>query len=131
MVKLTPTLEQIEQLRKTAPAGPIVITNLLRFKPNGGREAYAAYLRAAKAANVDHDIQGPEVIFVGQAVEDVGTGELWDYVIIARYPCFEDFARVVSNPAYQETEETRQRALDRTIMLVTSPHTISDFLGEG
>ena len=62
MVKLTPTLDEIEALRRTAPAGPIVITNLLRFKPNGGRAAYAAYLQAAHAANVNHSIPGPEVI---------------------------------------------------------------------
>ena len=71
MVKLTPTVEEIEALRKTIPPGPVVIVNLLKFKPQGGREAYVRYLKEAGRASYP----GVEIVYAGTAVRDVGGGE--------------------------------------------------------
>jgi hypothetical protein len=116
-MKLSPGLEEIEVLRKSAPAGPILVINLLRFRP--GDEAKAAYGRyLAKARPAGHP--DCEVIHSGPAFHDFGAGEAWDYVIIARYPRFDDFASTVTNAAWIDAARERPDALDRTLMIVTS-----------
>jgi hypothetical protein len=126
MIKLTPTIEEIEALRTHVPPGPVVIVNLLKFRPDGGREAYARYLRAAQAAS----FPGVEILHAGAALRDVAAGEPWDYVIIARYPDFAAFAGVVTHPAYQlDADAHRPAALEKTIMLVTQPGSLAAFPG--
>ena len=118
MVKLTPTIEEIDALRKTIPRGPVVIVNLLKFKPGTGREAYRRYMAAARPAS----FPGVEILYAGAAWRDVGTGEDWDFVILARYPDFENFAATVTHPTYQvDAAAHRPAALEKTIMMVTQP----------
>lgn len=124
MAKLTPTVEEIEALRKTIPPGPVVIVNLLKFKPEGGREAYVRYLQEASRASYP----GVEIVYAGNAVRDVGGGEDWDYVIIARYPDFDKFAAAVTAKEYQvDADAHRPAALEKTIMMVTQPNSIQDY----
>lgn len=124
MNKLTPTIEEIEALRRTVPPGPVVIVNLLKFKPGGGRAAYARYMEAARAAA----FPGVEILHAGVAVGDVAAGEDWDYVILARYPDFDAFAGAVTHPAYQiDAAAHRPDALEKTLMLVTRPESLEAF----
>ena len=124
MTKLTPTIEEIEALRKTTPPGPVVIVNLLKFKPEGGREAYVRYLKEAARASYP----GVEIVYAGTAVKDVGGGEDWDYVIIARYPDFTYFAEAVTAKAYQvDADSHRPAALEKTIMMVTQPASLQAY----
>lgn len=124
MIKLTPTVEEIDALRKTMPPGPVVIVNLLKFKPEGGREAYVRYMKAASKASYP----GVEILYTGVARKDVGGGEDWDYVILARYPNFEEFAKAVTHPAYQiDADSHRPAALEKTIMMVTQPASFEDY----
>ena len=127
MIKLTPTVEEIDALRATAPEGPVIIVNLLKLKP--GADAKAAYMAYSQATAPARD-PNMEIVYAGAALKDVGGGEDWDYVIMARYLAFEDFARVVTHPAYQgEAASHRPAALERTIMLITWPMTSADFFG--
>lgn len=117
MTKLGPTLEEIERLREQAPDGPIMVVNLLKFRVGAeGRRAYARYLDgAADATHPDCAL-----IHAGPAFHDFGAGEGWDYVIIARYPCFEDFAWTVTQDSWQvDGARHRPDALEKTLMIVT------------
>lgn len=116
MTKLGPTREEIEASRAAAPDGPVAIVNLLRFKPGVGRAGYARYLAgAAGAAHPDCT-----VLHAGPAFHDCGTGEDWDYVILARYPRFADFADTVAHEAWQvDGARHRPDALERTLMIVS------------
>ena len=116
VTKISPTAEELAELAKTIPPGPIVIINLIKFKP--GEEARAAYVRymegSRPAANPDM-----EVIHAGKAAGDVGAGEDWDYSIIARYRQFADFVGVVTSDAWREADRHRAQAIARTLMIVT------------
>lgn len=118
MTKLGPTREEIERLRATAPHGPVTVINLLKFRSDpDGRAAYARYL--AGAAEATH----PDCVLVhaGPAFHDFGAGEAWDYVIIARYPRFDDFAWTVTQDAWQvDGARHRPDALEKTLMIVSS-----------
>ena len=50
MTKLSPTVEEIEAMRKEVPPGPVVMVNLVRFKPGGGKAAYGEYIKATSGA---------------------------------------------------------------------------------
>lgn len=114
--KLTPTRSEIEELRFSLPPGPVVIINLLKFKPGQrAREAYARYMQGAAAAS--HPDM--EVIHAGKCALDMGAGEDWDYSIIARYRNFEDFVSVVEHPAWQAADKHRAEALERTVFIAS------------
>lgn len=125
MQKLTPTVAEIEALRATIAPGPVVIVNLLKFKAAGGRAAYARYLaEASKCAYPDM-----ELVYAGAAFADFGAGEDWDFVIIARYPEYANFAATVSHPIYQiDAHAHRPAALEKTLMLITQPAGMMEYL---
>lgn len=128
MPKLTPTVEEIEALRHTIAPGPVVIVNLLKFKPEGGRAAYARYMQEASRCAYP----GVEIIHAGAAARDMGGGEDWDYVIIARYPDYHSFAAAVSDPIYQtDADAHRPAALEKTVMLVTQPTALREYFKPG
>ncbi len=87
---------QIEKMMEPGPDGPIVMVNLLKFKPKAiykdgrastltGREAYALYANA-----VTQYIQtfGGRILFGGDVTHlTLGVvDELWDEVALAEYP---------------------------------------------
>lgn len=124
-MKLGPTPAEIEKLRPNAPEGPVMIVNLLKFRPGEeGRRAYGRYL--AGAAGATHP--DCELVHADPAFHDFGAGETWDYVIIARYPRFDDFAWSVTQDAWQlDGARHRPDALEKTLMLVTS---VGDLRGD-
>jgi hypothetical protein len=120
MRKLSPTIEEIEALRKTMPPGPVVMVNLLKFKPDGGRDAYAKYMQAATPAAP----AGMRVVYSGKAGTDMAAGEDWDFVILAEYASFDSFANFITGRIYQEQAIPRRpEALEKTEVseIVDSP----------
>ena len=116
-VKLTPTPEEIESLSQRIGSGPVTIVNLLKFRDGeAGRAAYRRYMTASRPASSPR----VEILYAGRAIADVGGGEDWDYIIIARYPDFADFAGTVTHPAYQvDAAAHRPEALEKTVMIVS------------
>lgn len=117
MPKLGPTREEIAGLRARAPDGPIAVINLLKFQPGtDGLAAYARYMAGARAA-AHPDCR---ILHAGPAFHDFGSGEDWDYVIVAGYPRFADFADTVAHEAWQvDGAQHRPAALQRTLMIVS------------
>jgi len=123
--KLSPTPEEIEAMRKQAPHGPITVVNLLKMRDGADAPiAYRRYLADTAHAHAPNC----EVIHARPAFHDFGAGEAWDYVIIARYDRFEDFAVTVASGAWQHSARHRPEALETTITPVTSAGDLaSDF----
>ncbi|MGE0385382.1 MAG: hypothetical protein AB7Q97_11670 [Gammaproteobacteria bacterium] len=127
MIKLTPTREEIDALRARLAPGPVVIVNLLKFKPGDGRAAYLRYMHEASRCAY----AGTEILYAGAAAGDVGGGEDWDFVIIARYPHYDAFAAVVTDTIYQvDAHAHRPAALEKTIMLVTQPADMARYFAD-
>jgi uncharacterized protein (DUF1330 family) len=115
-----PTPEDIQKLLAEAGNGPIVMLNLLRYKPDGGRERYADY--AAKTFPFLQGVGG-EILYAG----DTGLALVapdsheWDTVAIVRYPSAAKFLEMVGNPEYLEVSKIRSGALDAAVLQVTQP----------
>lgn len=98
------------------PGGPVVMLNLLRFRP-GGADRYDDYRRALHATGVGADA---EVLFFGAAGGVALEGEDWDAVALVRYPCREAFANMVRSPEYRAIEPLRSAALAAAVLQPTT-----------
>src|SRR5688572_21634141 len=87
------------------PGGPVVMLNLLRFRP-GGAERYDDYRRALLASGVAADA---EPLFAGVGYPPL-EGETWDAVVLVRYPSRSVFAGMVRSPEYRAIEHLREEA---------------------
>ena len=125
MKKLSPSVEEIEALQKVAPKGPIVMINLLKFLPNGGREAYRHYIdTASRAAQQAGTVL--KVLHAGTAGPDVAAGEDWDYVLVVEYASIDDYASLMLHPVYQlEAIPIRKQALSKALFMASFPSDLS------
>jgi len=103
------------------PGGPVVMLNLLRYKPDGGRESYAKYAAALQETYLEK--YGAEVLYAGQGstalvAED---GQAWDAVLIVRYPSRQAFCSMVADPEYQQFTHFRTEALTEAVLQATVP----------
>jgi uncharacterized protein (DUF1330 family) len=122
---LEPTPEQIAALAARPADAPVVMINLLRFRPNGGRESYVRYTQ-----EVAPHLQrvGGTVRYAGAAPSVViGEGEKpwWDVIIVVEYPSPAAFLDMVTNKDYLKVHEHRAAALDRGDLIATSTWTMA------
>ena len=131
MAKLSPTVAEIETLRKTAPKGPVVMINLLKFLPDGGREAYKRYIEASTRASVDLGTE-MKVLHAATAGTDVADGEDWDYVAVVEYASIDHYADLMVHPIYQnEAIPIRQQALSKALFMASYPAEITTIWDRG
>jgi uncharacterized protein (DUF1330 family) len=87
---------------------PVVMLNLLRFKPDDGRERYEEY-GAAVAPLLEK--AGGQVRFLGQsALPLLGDGS-WDLVLLVEYPTRQAFLDMIGSEEYQAIAHLRTEAL--------------------
>ena len=120
---LEPTQDQIAALAARPADQPVVMVNLLQFKPDGGRESYARY-----GQEVVPHLQrvGGTVRFAGESPTVViGDGEKpwWDAIIVVEYPSPAAFLDMVTNEDYLKVHEHRADGLDRGDLIATSTWT--------
>jgi uncharacterized protein (DUF1330 family) len=126
MSKLSPTVEEIDGLRRIAPKGPIVMINLLKFRPGDGRQYYKRYIEITTTVMP----QGTTILYTGQAGRDVAAGEDWDFVGIVEYPSFEAFANMVTSDVYQNiAAPLRPLSLLKTLFMISFRADLGRFLG--
>jgi uncharacterized protein (DUF1330 family) len=88
---------------------PVVMLNLLRFKPEGGRERYLEY-GAAVAPLLEK--AGARVAFLGDSeLPLLGEGR-WDTVLLVEYPTGQAFLDMVASAEYQAIAHLRTEALE-------------------
>jgi uncharacterized protein (DUF1330 family) len=90
--------------------GPVVMVNLLRLRD---REAYKRYSELAMPLIKAH---GGTVLWAGNG-EAVAFGDpsadLWDYIVLVRYPSRAAFVDMVGSPDYAQANLERERAVQR------------------
>lgn len=99
---------------------PVVMLNLLRFAPDGGREKYLEYLRMAKPILAGF---GAKILFGGDGLPALTTGETrgWDAVVLVQYPRRSMFKAMVDDPEYQVAFKVGQAAVADIVLQPVKP----------
>jgi uncharacterized protein (DUF1330 family) len=117
---IDPTGQDLKRYLAEDPGGPVVMLNLLKFKAEGGRESYAAYMRAL----TDYTAKiGAEVVYLGDTSTTLvaPAAHDWDAVLLVRYPSREAFSKMVADPEYQAVTHLRTAALEEAVLEATVP----------
>jgi uncharacterized protein (DUF1330 family) len=103
--------EGFDAFRQRAEEGrPVVMLNLLRFRPDGGQERYAEY--ATAVAPLLEGVGG-RIVFAGETAAPLLGEERWDLVALVEYPTRQAFLEMVSSPEYDAIGHLRTEALKR------------------
>jgi len=87
---------------------PVVMLNLLSFKPDGGRERYGEYGDAVAPLL---EKVGGRIVFAGEpAAALLGAGS-WDLVALVEYPTRQAFLEMIGSAEYQAIGHLRTEAL--------------------
>jgi uncharacterized protein (DUF1330 family) len=88
----------------------VVMLNLIRFEPAGGREKYSEYLQKAKPILARF---GARILFRGDGLPVLTTGQAqaWDTVVLVRYPRRSAFQNMVNDPEYKLAFELGKAAI--------------------
>jgi uncharacterized protein (DUF1330 family) len=118
MITVSP--ETFERFLAEDDGQPVVMLNLLRFKPEGGRERYQEYLAKAGPLVVRH---GAEILFAGDGLQALAAeaGQAWDAVALVRYPSRGAFAALMQDPDYANVDPLRLAALEEAVLQPVSP----------
>ena len=117
--------EQLEKFTQNSNQGEFVMLNLLKFKPEGGKEYYARYLAEsspfAKAIGAGAEYFGlPQELLIGR--------DEWDVVMMVKYPSRQAFLDLISNPGYLETHKWREKGVERSVLYPSTPASVQDFV---
>ncbi|MCE0764142.1 DUF1330 domain-containing protein [Pseudonocardia kujensis] len=113
---------ELDALLAEDPSGPVVMLNLLRFRPDGGRESYRRYAQYLNETGISARYQ-TDVLYAGTGeralvAED---GQAWDMVLLVRYPSRQHFADMIRDPEYQAGSHYRTDALIESVLQPTVP----------
>jgi uncharacterized protein (DUF1330 family) len=117
-----PRGSDLERFLAEDPGGPVVMLNLLRFLPDGGRAGYAQYVEHFRRTAAPF---GAEVLYAGDGSTALVAepGQSWDAVLLVRYPSRQAFSDMVRDPAYGEGSSLRTQALKEAVLQATVPWT--------
>ena len=118
--------EQLAALTARPADAPVLMVNLLKFRPNGGLESYRQYSREV----------APHLQRVGGVVRYAGTAPAviigegkqpwWDAILVVEYPTPSAFIEMVSDPDYARVHEYRAAALEQGDLIATSTWELAD-----
>jgi uncharacterized protein (DUF1330 family) len=94
---INPSSANIAALRAMDPVGPVVMLNLLRFRPDGGAEQYERYAAAATPFLAK---AGATLRYLGDGVATVIGPDHWDEILLVEYPTVQAFFDMTSDPEY-------------------------------
>lgn len=108
-----PTAEQQQALLALPGDGPVVMLNLLKFKPDGGQAEYMKYAMAVQPllAKV-----GATSLFFGSADLCVIGNADWDMVALVQYPNKMALGKMTATPEYQAIHEHRLTGLEGQVL---------------
>ena len=115
-----PTGADLKRYLAEDPGGPVVMLNLLRFRPDGGRERYAQYAEHFRRTAAPY---GAEILYLGDGSTAVVAedGQVWDSVLLVRYPSRQAFSDMIRDPAYAAGTHLRTEALTEAVLQATMP----------
>lgn len=111
--------DQFKELAHNPNEEPFVMLNLLKFKKDGGREAYFQYI---KESGPFVEGVGAKVLYFGIPKELLQGAEDWDLLMLVQYPSRKAFLKMANNPDYIKVhDEYRKKALERAVLYATDP----------
>lgn len=119
MAYIMPTQEQFKELMSRNYKGPIVMVNLLKFKPEGGAESYRKYFEATRELMVGKGIN--RIIYRGKGLMPVIGEEEWDEIALYEYESLDAFIEMNRNKEYQAVIHFRTEALLDSRLYCTVP----------
>jgi uncharacterized protein (DUF1330 family) len=116
---------QFKALTDNPNEEPFVMLNLLKFKEDGGREAYFRYIKESGpyVAAVD-----ARVVYLGKPKELLQGTEDWDLLMLVQYPSRKAFLKMINNPEYLKVHAFREQAVERAVLYVTDPAKFKEIL---
>jgi uncharacterized protein (DUF1330 family) len=116
---IMPTPDQFKALMPQNYKGPIVMVNLLKFKPDGGAELYRKYYEATKGLMEGKGIS--RIVYRGNGLMPVIGEEEWDEIALYEYDSIEAFVEMNRNKEYQAVVPYRTEALLDSRLYCTIP----------
>lgn len=111
---IKPSPENIAALQAMSLDGPVIMLNLLRFRPDGGEAEYRRYGEAAMPFLIE---AGATIRYFGHGAATVIGDDEWDEVVLVEYPTLQAFFEMTGNPAYPS--DLRSGALDDSRLYCT------------
>jgi uncharacterized protein (DUF1330 family) len=115
---IEPSPELFLQLAQLPDSAPVVMLNLLKFKPDGGQ---AAYMKYAAAVQPLLEKRGASTLYLGRAELCLLGGQDWDAVALLKYPSRGAFLEMVTSPEYQAIHHFRAEGLAHQVLYATAP----------
>jgi uncharacterized protein (DUF1330 family) len=123
MSDIRPNKEQFLELMGSSDEGPVVMLNLLKFKPRGGAAEYGKY---GDSVTKMVEARGGKILWMGKVdqtlIGDVVKDE-WDAVALVQYPSRKAFIDMATSKEYDGAHEHREGGLARTVLLACTPRT--------
>ena len=121
-ISLYPTREQIQALLADPAQGPVVMVNLLRFKPGGE----AAYRRYADAMRKLVEGRGGRFLWSGRVTAQVvgGGGEGFEIVGLVEYPSRKAFVEIATSQEVAAIGVHRSEGLEGQWLLATTAESL-------
>ena len=104
--------------RVVATPDNVVISEFLRFKEDGGLEAYAQF---AAAFQPILEAAGGEVVLSVRAEMPIVSEEYWDHFVSFTFPSKDAMTRLFQGEAYNEINAMRLAALDGNLAVLSTP----------
>jgi uncharacterized protein (DUF1330 family) len=120
-----PNIEQFKKLMKNPSDEPVVMLNLLKFKPEGGLASYGRYAMEVQKFMTE---VGAKMIFLSKACELLIGHETWDVVMLVQYPSRKAFLKMTTNPEYLEIHKYREAAIERSVLYATDEMSVRELL---
>ena len=110
---MQPTSAQIQAFVALPDDGPIVMLNLLKFKPNGGQAEYAKYSAGVQPLVIK---QGGKFVFMGRPEFCFIGNANWDAVVLVQYPSKRAFLEMTGSSEYQAIHHHREAGLEGQVL---------------
>lgn len=89
---------------------PVVMLNLLSFKPEGGRKRYEEYGEAVAPLLKK---AGGRIVFMGAPAPALLGEDSWDLVVLVEYPTRQAFLDMIGSTEYEAVGHLRSEALTK------------------
>src|SRR5262245_16444041 len=109
---LLPTPAQMQAFLALPDEGPIVMVNLLKFKPKGGEAEYGKYATAIRPIL---EKLGAKILFAGKAQFCLIGHADWDMVVLVQYPRKKTLFQMATSPEYRAIHHHREAGLEGQI----------------
>ena len=119
--------DQFKEMAASANEEPFVMLNLLKFKKEGGREAYFRYIKESSPFG---EGVGAKVLYLGKPKELLNGSEQWDLLMLIQYPSRKAFLKMANNPDYLKAHKWREEGVERAVLYATDPIKFKDILSQ-